>query len=279
MASLGARAGTAPTELAHAVRDFVATRSRGNALVITYQRIESLFADLEGVRTLHFGKLNGLDAYRDVRTVFVVGRPLPSDDAIWEQTQGLFPAEPIEPEIAAMMKSGALLRGGTGQAISVRRFVDERLEAVRHAITDAAVVQATGRGRAVNRSADSPLDIYVLADVVLPMPVELVPWADVEPNPIEQMLVAKACAALSATDAAKLFGDMFSGMESARRALERVPSDWCRPAGVVEVRYRPAGTGCPIRRALVVAKQMERVRDWITGVIGPLASWELVPAT
>lgn len=136
------------------------------------------------------------------------------------------------------------------------------------------MVQAIGRGRAVNRTATNPLNIYVLADVVLPMPVKVVPWSDVAANPIEQMLAAKACAVRSATDAAKLFGDMFSGMESARRALERVPYDWQPPPGVVEVRYQPAGTGCPIRRALVVAKHIDRVKNWLIAGIGPLALWE-----
>jgi hypothetical protein len=244
MAALGAMRGTQPTELAHAVRDFVALKS-GNtgdtALLVTYQKIESLFGELPGMRTLHFGRVNGLDEYGQVTTMFVLGRPLPHDDAIWQIAQTLFSEAPIEPETASHVAGDALLRDGTGQAIAVRRFSDPRLEAVRWAISDAPVIQAVARGRPVNRTASNPLTAYVFSDTVLPLPVKPAPW--VPPNAVERMLAAKSVAVLSATDAAVLFPELFSSRKCARCALDGVPAEWKPPNGVVKIRYQPAGKG------------------------------------
>ena len=59
------------------LRDFVVFHSGGNALVVTYEAIEDRFSDLPGVRTGHFNKIAGLDTFGDVRSLFVIGRPLP----------------------------------------------------------------------------------------------------------------------------------------------------------------------------------------------------------
>ena len=47
-------------------------------------------------------------------------------------------------------------------------------------------MQAIGRGRGVNRTADTPLDVDVLANVCLPLTVdEAVPWE--EPSAVVEM--------------------------------------------------------------------------------------------
>ena len=67
------------------LRDFVAFHSGGNALVVTYEAIEDRFSNLPGVRTGHFNKIAGLDTFGDVRSLFVIGRPLPQPrfSGIW----------------------------------------------------------------------------------------------------------------------------------------------------------------------------------------------------
>jgi putative DNA primase/helicase len=57
--------------------------------------------------------------------------------------------------------------------------MEEHAEAVRWCICEGELVQAMGRGRGVNRSAATPLEIDLLTDVVLPVTVDaLVPWSD-----------------------------------------------------------------------------------------------------
>ncbi|MEE3099481.1 MAG: hypothetical protein VX463_06885, partial [Pseudomonadota bacterium] len=60
--------------------DYVRWQARrvapGRALVITHKGIEAAFSGIPGVSTAHFNAIAGLDAYRDVRLLIVVGRPL-----------------------------------------------------------------------------------------------------------------------------------------------------------------------------------------------------------
>ena len=56
--------------------DFVHLNSGGNSLVVTYEAIEERFVGVQGVRTGHFNAISGLDVYGDVRSLFVIGRPL-----------------------------------------------------------------------------------------------------------------------------------------------------------------------------------------------------------
>ena len=57
----------------------------GRVLVVTYKACEAAFAGIPGVETGHFNAIAGLDVYRDVRLLVVVGRPLPSD-ARWRRS-------------------------------------------------------------------------------------------------------------------------------------------------------------------------------------------------
>ena len=65
------------------VVDYVAWQARrvrpGRVLAVTYKASEDAFRAIPGVEVAHFNAVAGLDAYRDVRLLIVVGRPLPSD--------------------------------------------------------------------------------------------------------------------------------------------------------------------------------------------------------
>ena len=52
------------------------------------------------------------------------------------------------------------------------RHPDPIAEKIRNRICEAEVMQAIGRGRGVNRTADRPLEVIVLSDAVLPVPVD-----------------------------------------------------------------------------------------------------------
>ena len=64
--------------------------------------------------------------------------------------------------------------------------------------------QAVGRGRGVNRTADNPLEVHVLADVALPLVHDQVlAWETVAPDLVQRMLLA-GMAVDSPSDAAAL---------------------------------------------------------------------------
>ena len=153
------------------VVDYVAWQARrvapGRVLVVTYKACEAAFEDIPGVETGHFNAIAGLDVYRDVRLLVVVGRPLPSDAALAPLAGALFrhlPAGGYTTELR-----GVRMRDGSSRAVRVRAHADDKAELLRAAICDDELIQAIGRGRGVNRSADDPLEVHVLADVALPL--------------------------------------------------------------------------------------------------------------
>jgi len=68
---------------------------------------------------------------------------------------------------------------GTGRLSLAYRHPDRQVEAVRFAICEAELIQAIGRGRGVRRDEHNPLDVLLLTDVPLPLPVTiLTTWRD-----------------------------------------------------------------------------------------------------
>jgi hypothetical protein len=68
----------------------------------------------------------------------------------------------------------------------------------------------------------NPLDVFVMADVVLPFPVNrIVRWKDVCPGIVDRM-VARGVILTGGTAAAKAYPDIFpNGADAARKALKR----------------------------------------------------------
>jgi hypothetical protein len=265
--------------------DFVRLNSGGNGLVITYQDLEGRFAE-PGIRTGHFNAISGLDTFGDVRSLFVIGRPLPAPAELLTMARALT-GLPIAAEAGQVETRGVLMADGTGAPINVRVYADATLEALRVAIADAEVIQAIGRGRGVNRRGDNPLSVFVLADVVLPLPVtRLARWVDVRPDVIGRML-ARGAALGSAVDAAKAYPDLFPSPEAAKKALQRAAETEsigtspygrvligeCPDALPIEVSYRPAGNGQKTRHAYVPAHRLDGFRVWLEDLLGPLTHY------
>lgn len=59
-------------------------------LVVTYKDIEAGFAGIPGVEGAHFNAIAGLDVYRDVGLLIVLGRPLPGTDDLARLSAALF---------------------------------------------------------------------------------------------------------------------------------------------------------------------------------------------
>jgi hypothetical protein len=273
--------------------DFVRLNSGGDGLVITYEAIEARFR-VPGIRTGHFNNIAGLDAFREVLGLFVIGRPLPDPRELRADALALT-GRPIPAETGHLETRGVLMADGTGVAMKVRVYADPDLEALRVAITDAEVLQAIGRGRGVNRDASRPLNVFVCADVILPLPVNNLPrWRDVRPDPLARM-VARGVVLLSPTDAAKAYPDLFPTSEAARKALERGEAEGVftghfprkkfslgecpvnQADRFTQVTYHPTGRGQQRRRALAAASRLSTLRAWLEALVGPLTHFELAP--
>ena len=137
-------------------------------LVITYKDIEKDFEGIEGVEVAHFGAIEGIDRWRDVDVVVIIGRPLPRPDDI-ERMAAAITGQPV---IAGpMVQQHVTILAGrlAGQIIKRRIYATPEAEMVRQAVTEAAIVQAVGRARGVNRTKDCPVEVYlILDDTVVP---------------------------------------------------------------------------------------------------------------
>jgi hypothetical protein len=268
------------------VVDYVAWQARrvapGRVLVITYQACEAAFAGIAGVETGHFNSIAGLDAYRDVRLLVVVGRPLPSDAALAPLAGALF--RHLSVGSYAPKVCGVRMRDGSSRAVRVRRHADDRAELLRAAICDDEVIQAIGRGRGVNRSADDPLEVQVLADVALPLVHDqIVAWETVQPDLMQRLLLA-GIAVDSPADAALLHPALFSGAEQAKKVFHRAGfkgqnpiRDLYREMSLKSAAYRRPGQGHSWQRAWWIDGDANTARSSLEASLGALAGWQPDP--
>ena len=170
-----------------------------DVLVITYKptrlaleekQREGLLPD--NVEFAHYGNLTGLDRWKGVRCVILVGsasKGVPAIERIAELLKGdkLDPVKSAYGNWYAQEKVGGRRKGEDTGPELVRDYHDDPIaEAVRWQLTEGHMVQAWGRGREVRRTVNNPLQIDLIANLPLPLEVdEFVKWADVQPTYLE----------------------------------------------------------------------------------------------
>ncbi len=124
------------------------------------------------VETLHFGVVRGVDRYKGVAALVVIGRPEASPSEAEDQAEIIYgvPAKRLDGFYPKRM-ARRRMADGTERLAEVHRHPDPKVEAVRAAIANTEVSQAVGRGRGVRRGADNPLEVFVLTDLVIREPV------------------------------------------------------------------------------------------------------------
>ena len=130
--------------------------------------------------------------------------------------------------------------------------------------------------------------MFVLADVLLPMPVMRVArWVDVRLNPVERM--AARGVILPPNDAALFFRDLFPNADAAQQAIKRYQAP-CSPyeypyhrgntePALREVWYRPEGQRRQNRKAWVAPWRADTLRDDLEDVLGELAHYSKLRAS
>ena len=192
-------------------------------LAIVYKDIEKDFEGIDGVETGHFGAVEGIDRWGNVAVAVIIGRPMPKAQDV-ERMAAALTGRPV------VAVSERCEREVCGTTIKCWTYTDPDAERVRAAMVEAAIEQARGRVRAVNRTAANPVEVYlVLHDVVVPgMPVdEVVEFRALEPGAVEEM-VCRGLVPQWPSDAAKLHPDLFTAKrgskpsrEAAKKAYQR----------------------------------------------------------
>jgi len=159
----------------------------------------------------------------------VISRPLPAPaefeilaETIFGQGVRKLPAGEHFPKAAI----GRMMADGSGRRSLAYRHPDPLVEAVRFAICEGEVLQAVGRGRGVRRTADTPLDVLILTDLPLPLPVNVTRnWKDLcdAAGPIE-VLTQKGVVPLDYAGIAAALPDWFTGRNAALEWFRSRPS-------------------------------------------------------
>ena len=226
-ATASRRQAQAPAEEARVARkraslvDTVRHLTQGRrGLAIVYKDIEKDFEGIDGVETGHFGAVEGIDRWGDVDAAVIIGRPMPKAQDIARMAAAITG----RPVVATSEKCE---REVCGTTIKCWTYTDPDAELVRAATVEAAIDQARGRVRAVNRTSANPVEVYlVLHDVVVPgMPVdEVVEFKALEPDAVDEM-IARGLVPQWPTDALKLYPDLFSSRSAAKMTYHRAGLD------------------------------------------------------
>ena len=240
------------------------------------------------VEAVHFNALSGLDRWGGIGGMVVLGRTLPAPrtvELIAMALTGRVPAP--NPEDAGwwypMTERRLRLADDRTVPLAMEEHADPIAEAVRWSICEGELIQAMGRGRGVNRTAATPLEIDLLTDVVLPVAVDaLVPWSDLRPTRRDLMALT-GIVLENAADMAACFPELWPTREAAKKDGQRkgtndyygdLYNSRLSPSSE-EVTYRPQGAGHRSRAAHVDLSRILDPEAWLTNRLGPLASFEM----
>ena len=170
----------------------------GRVLIVAQARIEEALRKMGNLpRNVELGHHNGVRGRDEwgpsafdsgVRALVVIGRTMPSSMAIAQMAEAMT-GNAMPTQQYARTTAWRELADGTTDACEAVSYPDPSWRArLRVAGCEAEVVQIIGRARGVNRTADSPVDVLVLTDVPLPLPVELIDVATLDPSPADRML-------------------------------------------------------------------------------------------
>ena len=240
------------------------------------------------VEAVHFNALSGLDRWGEIDGMIVLGRTLPAPRTVELLATALTGRTPQpNTEEAGWWYPTAerrlRLTGDRTAPLAMEAHADPIAEAVRWSICEGELIQAIGRGRGVNRTADTVLEIDLLTDVVLPVTIDkLVAWSELKPTRRDLMALA-GIVLENAADMAACFPELWPSAVAARQDRSRsVTNDYYRDLynskmshSSVEVIYRPSGAGHRVRTARVDLARIADPEAWLSNRLGPLACFEI----
>jgi hypothetical protein len=222
-----------------AVRRYISKRwletERKPMLVICQMKPEEWLKNSglpDGIAIEHFNNISGIDRYKNVRSLILIGRTIPSPEVVEAYAGAITGAEPIKEATTGnwygQTTRGIGLAAGGGIAVESDQHIDPVGEAVRWQICEGELLQALGRARGVNREAETPLDIDILADVVLPVTVnEVTAWQ--EPSAAVEMAV-EGIMLTSPGDMTVAWPTVWANVKAAKRTLEKLKASFWRGA-------------------------------------------------
>ena len=240
------------------------------------------------VDVVHFNGLSGLDRWGGVRCLIVLGRTLPAPTTAEWSAVAINGRVPVpNPKDAGwwypLSEKRLRLASGRTLPLMVETHADPIAEAIRWSICEGELIQAIGRGRGVNRTAETPLEIDLLTDAILPLTIhEVVPWQQISPSR-HDLMALDGVVLENAADMARCFPDLWPSRDAAKKDSQRrgtncyykdLYNSKLSPSSAW-VTYQPEGAGQRTRTALFDTSIIPDPEEWLTKRLGPFARCEI----
>ena len=249
--------------LARARRHLAAGKA---VLVICHEQIEHAFmalpeakrigVELPQLRVLHHGDYAGDDDHGDVDVVMQIGGPFAPFRKIAELGTARF-GVPVPIAKPVRVPCVALMEDGSGVQWERMAYEHPAAQFVHEGIYDTSFTQGgLGRGRGINRSAETPLVIEVFGNVPLPVPLASISrWRPSR----EQDLLANGGTHSNARDLYRFHPDQFDSEDAAAKWRSRHPWDEAHvralladdPRPHCKVVWQPKGQGHKLRTSII----------------------------
>jgi hypothetical protein len=249
---------------------------RQQTLVVCQEKAEEWLAEKlpDSITVAHFNDIAGLDDYKDARLLILAGRTQPGPEAVEALAAALTGAQPAavaaDPRGFAwypQIERGIRTADGRGIAVHGDQHPDAAAEDIRWQICEAELIQALGRGRAVNRTAASPLDVDLLFNTCLPITVDAVEtWERAELSLLIETAV-DGVMLTSPVDMVRVFPSIWPNRTKADRTIKQgVPS----LPGFQPVTYQLVGDKMKPRVAYFDLSLIPDPQAWLEERLGKL---------
>jgi putative DNA primase/helicase len=270
---------------------------RQPTLVITQEKLEMKLDLPSGIVVEHFNNILGIDQHRDVRLIITIGRTQPGPEVVETYAAALTGVVPqrVTGRWYNKVIRGIRLPDGTGRAVLCDFHPDPTCEAVRWQMCEAELLQAIGRGRGVNRTAETPLDVDILANVCLPLTVDGVARWEAPSSVVE--MAATGIRLISPTHMCRCWPSVWRDRVAAWEALKNLiaksnaigpkeAAEWRyiflgsyyleEPNAIHPFRYRVRGRNEQVTFGFNEPSVMPDLQGWLEARLGPLAMFEMV---
>lgn len=205
----------------------------GRVLIVLQKRVKEALTDLgslpPNVELAHHNNVAGRDEWGPqpgrpgVCALIVVGRTQPPPSAIKRIAEAL--TGQAASKLADWYERCDAVRemaDGSAMQAEAERHPDSLAENIRWQTCEGELVQIIGRARGVNRTAADPVDVLVLTDVALPIPLAGVLNAvELTPGPFDHMIASGGVVFGNPADAVLAYPFLWSNREAAKKAFQR----------------------------------------------------------
>lgn len=237
----------------------------------------------QNVTVLWYNAIAGIDAHRDCGLLLAIGRPLPPVYDVEAYASALSGIDC--PKTRNVLASGGRwydredrfirLRNGRTRRVVSDVHPDPLAERFRWQICEGEIIQAIGRARAVGRTPDRPLQIDIMADIVLPITVDEATYWEEAPKGRESAMVADGAWIESPADMAKIWPGVWETEEAAKNFRKRMEAPDLS-AFSVRARYKLPGNGQRWREARFDPSSIQDPRGWLVQRLGDLADFDVL---